>query len=125
MKLENLSDSRLKGLSIRNLKVIDSITIQFISGILPGIGLNRLDGARKKHGGTTPDFETTNFGSVTLFRKGYNLFNPDFCRPTMLFFMGLNFYVYTIKLATEKKFPEHGYVIPRLTVSDFQNGSKN
>jgi hypothetical protein len=45
-----ISDSRLKGLSIRNLKVIDSSTIQLFSEILRGVGRNRLDGARKKGG---------------------------------------------------------------------------
>jgi hypothetical protein len=45
-----ISDSRLKGLSIRNLKVIDSSTIQLFSDILRGVGRNRLDGARKKGG---------------------------------------------------------------------------
>lgn len=45
-----ISDSRLKGLSIRNLKVIDSTTIQLFSEILRGVGRNRLDGARKKGG---------------------------------------------------------------------------
>ena len=48
MKFKNLSDSRLKGLSIRNLKIIDSSTIQLFSDILQGVGRNRLDGARKK-----------------------------------------------------------------------------
>ena len=43
-----ISDSRLKGLSIRNLKIIDSSTIQLFSEILRGVGRNRLDGARKK-----------------------------------------------------------------------------
>ena len=33
-----ISDSRLKGLSIRNLKVIDSSTIQMFSDILQGVG---------------------------------------------------------------------------------------
>ena len=50
MKFKNLSDSRLKGLSIRNLKIIDSSTIQLFSDILQGVGRNRLDGARKKGG---------------------------------------------------------------------------
>ena len=45
-----ISDSRFKGLSIRNLKVIDSSTIQLFSDILRGVGRNRLDGARKKGG---------------------------------------------------------------------------
>ena len=45
-----ISDSRLKGLSIRNLKIIDSSTIQLFSEILKGVGRNRLDGARKKGG---------------------------------------------------------------------------
>jgi len=45
-----ISDSRLKGLSIRNLKIIDSSTIQLFCEILRGVGRNRLDGARKKGG---------------------------------------------------------------------------
>lgn len=45
-----ISDSRLKGLSIRNLKIIDSSTIQLFSELLRGVGRNRLDGARKKGG---------------------------------------------------------------------------
>ncbi|MGH2612199.1 MAG: IS4 family transposase [Rhabdochlamydiaceae bacterium] len=45
-----ISDSRLKGLSIRNLKIIDSTTISLFSDILRGVGRNRLDGARKKGG---------------------------------------------------------------------------
>jgi hypothetical protein len=45
-----ISDSRLKGLSIRNLKVIDSTTIQLFSDILRGVGRNKLDGSRKKGG---------------------------------------------------------------------------
>ncbi|SRR6266567_3235810 len=45
-----ISDSRLKGLSIRNLKVIDSTTIQLFSEILRGVGRKRLDGSRRKGG---------------------------------------------------------------------------
>lgn len=45
-----ISDSRLKGLSIRNLKVIDSTTIRLFSDLLQGVGRNRLDGGRKKGG---------------------------------------------------------------------------
>ena len=45
-----ISDSRLKGLSIRNLKIIDSTTIQLFSELLRGVGRKRLDGARKKGG---------------------------------------------------------------------------
>lgn len=45
-----ISDSRLKGLSIRNLKVIDSSTIQLFSEILRGVGRKRGDGSRKKGG---------------------------------------------------------------------------
>lgn len=45
-----ISDSRLKGLSIRNLKIIDSTTIQLFSEILRGVGRKHLDGARKKGG---------------------------------------------------------------------------
>jgi len=45
-----ISDSRLKGLSIRNLKIIDSTTIRLFSDILRGVGRNPLTGARKKGG---------------------------------------------------------------------------
>ncbi|RXK87019.1 IS4 family transposase [Filimonas effusa] len=45
-----ISDSRLKGLSIRNLKIIDSSTIQLFSELLRGVGRNPLDGGRKKGG---------------------------------------------------------------------------
>jgi hypothetical protein len=45
-----ISDSRLKGLSIRNLKIIDSTTIRLFSDILHGVGRNPLDGSRKKGG---------------------------------------------------------------------------
>src|SRR6266498_4464398 len=43
-----ISDSRLKGLSIRNLKIIDSTTIRLFSDILRGVGRNPLDGLEKK-----------------------------------------------------------------------------
>jgi hypothetical protein len=46
----SISDSRLKGLSIRNLKIIDSSTISLFSDLLAGVGRNRLDGAKKKGG---------------------------------------------------------------------------
>lgn len=45
-----ISDSRLKGLSIRNLKIIDSSTIQLFSELLQGVGRNTKDGSRKKGG---------------------------------------------------------------------------
>jgi hypothetical protein len=45
-----ISDSRLKGLSIRNLKIIDSTTIQLFSEILQGVGRNPLNEAKKKGG---------------------------------------------------------------------------
>ena len=45
-----ISDSRLKGLSIRNLKIIDSSTIQLFSEILRGVGRNPNDGGKKKGG---------------------------------------------------------------------------
>lgn len=41
---------RLKGLSIRNLKIIDSTTIRLFSDILRGVGRNTKDGSRKKGG---------------------------------------------------------------------------
>ena len=45
-----ISDSRLKGLSIRNLKIIDSTTIRLFTDILQGVGRPPLDGSRKKGG---------------------------------------------------------------------------
>ena len=45
-----ISDSRLRGLSIRNLKIIDSTTIRLFSDILRGVGRNTKDGSRKKGG---------------------------------------------------------------------------
>jgi Transposase DDE domain/Domain of unknown function (DUF4372) len=45
-----ISDSRLRGLSIRNLKVIDSTTIQLFSEILRGVGRHPNDGGKKKGG---------------------------------------------------------------------------
>jgi hypothetical protein len=46
----SISDSRLKGLSIRNLKIIDSSTISLFSDLLAGVGRNPMDGAKKKGG---------------------------------------------------------------------------
>ena len=43
-----ISDSRLKGLSIRNLRIIDSSTIQLFSEILRGVGRKPLDGSRSQ-----------------------------------------------------------------------------
>ena len=60
------SDSRLKGLSIRNLKIIDSSTIQLFSEILRGVGRNRLDGGRKK-GGIKVHAMMDAFSGVTEF----------------------------------------------------------
>jgi hypothetical protein len=45
-----ISDSRLKGLSIRNLRIIDSSTVRLFTEILRGVGRNPLDGAKKKGG---------------------------------------------------------------------------
>jgi hypothetical protein len=61
-----ISDSRLKGLSIRNLKIIDSSTIQLFSEILSGVGRNRLDGGRKK-GGIKVHAMMDAFSGVTEF----------------------------------------------------------
>ena len=61
-----ISDSRLKGLSIRNLKIIDSSTIQLFSEILRGVGRNRLDEARKK-GGIKVHAMMDAFSGVTEF----------------------------------------------------------
>lgn len=61
-----ISDSRLKGLSIRKLKIIDSTTIQLFSELLRGVGRNRLDGARKK-GGLKVHAMMDAFSGVTEF----------------------------------------------------------
>lgn len=45
-----ISDSRLKGLSIRNLKIIDSSTIQLFSELLQGVGRKPLDESKRKGG---------------------------------------------------------------------------
>lgn len=45
-----ISDSRLKGLSIRNLKIIDSSTIQLFSELLHGVGRKPLDESKRKGG---------------------------------------------------------------------------
>lgn len=61
-----ISDSRLKGLSIRKLKIIDSTTIQLFSELLRGVGRNRLDGGRKK-GGIKVHAMLDAFSGVTEF----------------------------------------------------------
>jgi hypothetical protein len=61
-----ISDSRLKGLSIRNLKVIDSSTIQLFSEILHGVGRNTKDGSKKK-GGIKVHAMMDAFSGVTEF----------------------------------------------------------
>lgn len=61
-----ISDSRLKGLSIRNLKIIDSSTIQLFSELLRGVGRNCLDGGRKK-GGIKVHAMMDAFSGVTEF----------------------------------------------------------
>jgi len=61
-----ISDSRLKGLSIRNLKIIDSTTISLFSELLGGVGRNRLDGGRKK-GGIKVHAMMDAFSGVTEF----------------------------------------------------------
>jgi hypothetical protein len=63
-----ISDSRLKGLSIRNLKIIDSTTITLFSEILQGVGRNRLDGGRKK-GGIKVHALMDAFSGVTEFLR--------------------------------------------------------
>jgi hypothetical protein len=45
-----ISDSRLKGLSIRNLRIVDSSTIQLFTEILRGVGRNPLEGSKRKGG---------------------------------------------------------------------------
>jgi hypothetical protein len=56
----------LKGLSIRNLKVIDRATIRLFGKILRGVGRDRLDGGSKK--GDTKVYATMDaFNGVTEF----------------------------------------------------------
>lgn len=43
-------DSRLKGLSIRSLKIIDRATIKLFGDILQGIGRKTINTSCKKHG---------------------------------------------------------------------------
>jgi hypothetical protein len=61
-----ISDSRLKGLSISNLKIIDSTTISLFGDILRGVGRPRLDGARGK-GGIKVHAMMDAFSGVTEF----------------------------------------------------------
>jgi Transposase DDE domain/Domain of unknown function (DUF4372) len=61
-----ISDSRLRGLSIRNLKVIDSSTIQLFSEILRGVGRNPKDAGKKK-GGIKVHAMMDAFSGVTEF----------------------------------------------------------
>jgi hypothetical protein len=61
-----ISDSRLKGLSINNLKIIDSTTISLFGDILRGVGRPRLDGARRK-GGIKVHAMMDAFSGVTEF----------------------------------------------------------
>jgi hypothetical protein len=61
-----ISDSRLKGLSIRNLKIIDSTTIRLFSDILAGVGRKRLDGGKRK-GGIKVHAMMDAFSGVTEF----------------------------------------------------------
>jgi hypothetical protein len=63
-----ISDSRLKGLSIRNLKIIDSTTIRLFTDILRGVGRNPLDGSRKK-GGIKVHALMDAFSGVTEFLR--------------------------------------------------------
>jgi len=63
-----ISDSRLKGLSIRNLKIIDSSTIRLFSDILKGVGRNPSDGSRKK-GGIKVHALMDAFSGVTEFLR--------------------------------------------------------
>ena len=61
-----ISDSRLKGLSIRNLKIIDSTTIRLFSDILSGVGRKRQDGGKRK-GGIKVHAMMDAFSGVTEF----------------------------------------------------------
>ena len=61
-----ISDSRLKGLSIRNLKIIDSTTIRLFSDILSGVGRKPQDGSKRK-GGIKVHAMMDAFSGVTEF----------------------------------------------------------
>jgi len=61
-----ISDSRLKGLSIRNLKIIDSTTIRLFSDILGGVGRKPRDGSIRK-GGIKVHAMMDAFSGVTEF----------------------------------------------------------
>lgn len=61
-----ISDSRLKGLSIRSLKIIDSSTIRLFSEILRGVGRNVQQGAKRK-GGLKVHAMMDAFSGVTEF----------------------------------------------------------
>lgn len=61
-----ISDSRLKGLSIRSLKIIDSTTIRLFSEILSGVGRKRQDGGKRK-GGIKVHAMMDAFSGVTEF----------------------------------------------------------
>ena len=61
-----ISDSRLKGLSIRNLKIIDSTTIRLFSEILSGVGRKPQDGGKRK-GGIKVHAMMDAFSGVTEF----------------------------------------------------------
>lgn len=63
-----ISDSRLKGLSIRNLKIIDSTTIRLFSDIMRGVGRNPMEGSRKK-GGIKVHALMNAFSGVTEFLR--------------------------------------------------------
>ncbi|HLX91731.1 MAG TPA: IS4 family transposase [Puia sp.] len=61
-----ISDSRLKGLSIRNLKIIDSTTITLFSDILAGVG-RKPQGEGKRKGGIKVHAMMDAFSGVTEF----------------------------------------------------------
>lgn len=62
----SISDSRLKGLSIRNLKIIDSTTIRLFSEILSGVGRKPQEDSRRK-GGIKVHAMMNAFSGVTEF----------------------------------------------------------
>jgi Transposase DDE domain/Domain of unknown function (DUF4372) len=61
-----ISDSRLRGLSIRNLKIIDSTTIRLFSEILSGVGRKPMKGGKRK-GGIKVHAMMDAFSGVTEF----------------------------------------------------------
>jgi hypothetical protein len=105
-----ISDSRLKGLSIRNLKIIDSTTIPLFSDILRGVGCNPLDGSRKKvgikvHALMDAFSGICEFVRITAAKRNDRKFLYSLKLPTnswIVFDKGYNLYVQYAKWSTQR-----------------------